>query len=205
MLGNSNLSAQKRAMMANVAQKFINSDWGEGVTELLAAKEQTLVERVAQLADATGLADPAAISPDHDADARAAQLRAGVEAIISDEFAAWYVEAFADEWGATPGRLAALADSDPEDVADRMEGWVSAYREKSEDGLANRSDRDIIRAHVQGSFGLSLQGFARAVHWPEGTHEAAVRRLLVGRIEDAEVGLDAMIAAAQSGGDADGA
>lgn len=195
MFGNSNLSPHKRGMMANVAQNFINSQWGEGVTELLAAKEQTLVERVAQLADATDLADPEDIAPDLDADERATEIRVGIEALISGEFAAWFVEWF--EWGEKPGRLAALADSDSADVDERMRGWVHEYRESSQDGLPHRSDRDIIRMHVQGSFGLSLQGFARAVHWPDNTHERALRRVLVGRVEDAEAGIDAMIEAAQ--------
>lgn len=174
--------------MKNMAKKFLDSEWADGVTMLLAAKEQSLLEKVEALADASGLADPETVAVDEDVEDRAEQMKAGVEAIITGDFATWFV--LAEEWGDRPERLAALADSD---VEERMTGWIAEYRDNGVD----LNDRVIVRRHVEQSFGISTQGFARAVHWPDSTNEQAMRRLLVGHIEDAEAAIQEMTAAAR--------
>lgn len=185
----------KNQMMQQTAKQFVNSDWGEGVSELLAAKEQDLLEKVAALADAT----------DHDtpdlgasAGARAEQLRQGVEAIIGGNFPQWYVSEMVD--AKNTDRIAALAAKDDADLTQRMDGWVSAYRNNGGSGLDDMTDREIVARHVERKYGLALEAFARLVHWRDGQRARAIEDVLLGGMNRAEESIEEMTAAAENGG-----
>jgi len=190
------MSAGQRAMMQKTANSFLQTQWAEGVSEMLAAKEAVLVNKMDQLVAAL---EADVDLPATDPDDRAEEIREGVQAIIAGEFPAWYVETY-DIGNA--GRLAAVADADVEDVEERMQGWIAAYRDDGGDALQYRSDYELVRMHVEQSFGVSLQQFAQVVHWPESQHERAIRRLLVGRLDAIEAAIDALIERAMEGDDA---
>jgi hypothetical protein len=182
--------------MRQGAQRFLNSDFSTAVAELLAEKEADLTAKVGDVADATGLADAPA---PRDPDARAQELKDGVQSIVDETFNDWYIRNIAD--ADQPGRVARLSQQTDTDIQERMDGWVDYYRE-ADDDVSDLSDREIVRNHVKNSYGLTVEEFAQLVHWRDGMHNAATNDLLVGGIQRSEDTLDQMATAAEQERDA---
>lgn len=175
-------------MAKRVAKSFLSSEWAEGISELIAAVEHELLDSVAALVDATD-ADHALAVPDPDD--RAEQLRAGVQAIIEGDLPTWYLTHCVD--CSKPERLAKFIALDADELQKRENGWVSTYRDKG----ADLPREEILTRHVERTYGLTLDEFRRLTGWGEDMEKEALRQVLVGNVEAAREGVDAVTAEVQ--------
>lgn len=80
---------------------------------------------------------------------------------------------------------------------DQRETWVSRYREQAGERFADASDEEIVAAHVQRTFGVSLDVFeSEIVEWSAG---GALQDAVLGHFELVESRIEQATAAVESG------
>jgi hypothetical protein len=167
------------------AKRFLESDQGAAVLEILAEAEATLVRSVREQQAAIGVdleGQPVPSKED-----RKAQLQEMILAKIEGRFPEWWVETPLADRIDHADEAAEFADVDESEWTDAKETWADVLRESNPDADVD----ELADVYTRRRFGLELEEFREVVvEWPDGREAAELREILVAGVQMANQGIN---------------
>jgi hypothetical protein len=163
------LGMDRQALLERMARQITPSEIevAQGIAEIMAERERTLLEAVATVADA---GDVDVGVPRVDAAARQEMILELADAMTDQHLAEWWAEEVLAEHVDDVEGLVEYLEMDGAEWGDQVREWAAYYRESHPELVHDMTDAEIAALHVRNKWGVSLREFvAEIVAWTPGT------------------------------------
>jgi hypothetical protein len=158
----------RRALLERMARQITPSEIevAQGIAEIMAERERTLLEAVATVADA---GDIDVDVPRVDAAARQEMILKLADAMTDQHLAEWWAEEVLVDHVDDVEGLVEYLEMDGDEWGDQVREWAAYYRSTHPDLVDDMTDAEIAALHVRNKWGVSLREFvAELVAWTPG-------------------------------------